>query len=119
MNSVALIDSDTCLFTVLSYVAPPLLPLRTVNKQFSERIEAFKIHRTEESKVSHEAVIHADEQSSQIYLKMRELIVNPKVNKKVSNQKVLMLYLESGGAYESGTAVLQQGHHRTEEITYD
>jgi len=86
MNSVALIDSDACLFTVLSYVEPPLLPLRTVSKQFSERLEAFKAHRTEESKVSHEAVIHADEQSSQIYLKMRELIVNPKVNKKVSEK---------------------------------
>jgi hypothetical protein len=50
---------------------------------------------------------------------MRELIVNPKVNKKVSNQKVLMLYLESWGASESGTPALRQGHHRTEEITYD
>jgi len=86
MNSVALIDSEACLFTVLSYVAPPLVPLRTVSKQFSERLEAFKAHRTEESKVSHEVVIHADEQSSQIYLKMRELIVNPKVNKKVSEK---------------------------------
>lgn len=61
MNSVALIDSDSCLFTVLSYVAPPLLALRTVNKQFSERLESFKAYRTEESKVSHEALIHADE----------------------------------------------------------
>ena len=113
MNSVALIDSDACLFTVLSYVAPPLLPLRTVSKQFSEKIEAFKAHRTEESKVSQEAVIHADDQSSQVYLKMRELIVNPKVNKKVSNRTVLMLYLESGGAYESGSAALRQGHHCT------
>ena len=61
MNSEALIESDECLFTFLSYVAPPLLPLRTVNKRFSERLEGFKVHRTKESKVSHEAVIHADE----------------------------------------------------------
>jgi hypothetical protein len=92
MASKLLIDSDKPLFTILSYLQPPLLPLRAVNKTFKDKLEAYKNHRQEESKVSHEVVMTTEAQSSQVYLKMRDLIINPRVNNKVRTSSFLELY---------------------------
>lgn len=91
-SKVSLIDSDNskALFTVLTFYQPPLLPLRSVNKAFKERLEEFKAYKLEESKkvqgASHEVVLTSSPESSQVYLKIRELIINPRVNKKVRNE---------------------------------
>ena len=71
----SLLDEDKALFCVLGYYGDKLVPLRLINRGFSDRLAQYREFK---------AAKPVSDGALELYMAARALILNPRVTKKVS-----------------------------------
>lgn len=74
---------ERVLFTVFSYLEKNLMRLRQINHEMERKLKEYKEQKSLRPKPSEFFEEHSDSQATKAYVAVRELILNPKVTKKV------------------------------------